>query len=108
MGLPLVGTSDAHYLTKADAKAHDVLLCVNMGKTFDDPNRMKFDTEDFYIRSPEEMYAVMPAHSEALKQTALIAESVEEFYKSAGIGCAQARCRWCCGHPVDAAVFWQL
>ena len=89
MGLPLVGTSDANYLTKADAKAHDVLLCVNMGKTFDDPNRMKFDTEDFYIRSPEEMYAVMPAHSEALKQTALIAESVEEFYKSAGIGVRQ-------------------
>ncbi len=89
MGLPLVATSDAHYLTKEDAKAHDILLCVNMGKTFDDPKRMKFDTEDFYIRSPEEMYAVMPAHHEAIKQTAAIAESVEEFYKSAGIGTRQ-------------------
>ena len=89
MGLPLVGTSDAHYLTKEDAKAHDVLLCVNMGKTFDDPNRMRFETEEFYIRSPAEMYAVMPAHSEALKQTALIAEGVEDFYKSAGIGTRQ-------------------
>jgi DNA polymerase-3 subunit alpha len=88
-GLPLVATSDAHYLMKEDAKAHDILLCVNMGKTFDDPNRMRFETEDFHVRTPEEMYACMGEYSEALKRTAEIAESVEEFYKSAGIGTRQ-------------------
>ena len=66
MGLPLVATSDAHYLTREDAAAHDVLLCINTGKTLDDPNRMKFETEQFYVRSPEEMYAAMPGHEEAL------------------------------------------
>lgn len=89
LGLPLVGTSDAHYLMKEDAKAHDILLCVNMGKTFDDPNRMRFESEDFHVRTPDEMYAVMPQHAEALKRTTEIAESVEEFYKSAGIGTRQ-------------------
>ena len=44
MGLPVVATSDAHYLTREDAPAHDVLLCINTGKTLDDPNRMKFET----------------------------------------------------------------
>ena len=59
-------TSDAHYLTQDDAPAHDVLLCINTGKTLDDPNRMKFETDQFYVRSPEEMYAAMPGHDEAL------------------------------------------
>ena len=44
LGLPLVATSDAHYLTRDDAAAHDVLLCINTGKTLDDPTRMRFDT----------------------------------------------------------------
>ena len=86
LGLPLVGTSDAHYLHKEDAKAHDVLLCVNMGKTFDDPNRMRFESEEFHVRGPEEMYAAMPAHSEALKRTFEIAERVEDHYKSLNFG----------------------
>ncbi len=89
MGLPMVATSDAHYLMKEDAKAHDILLCVNMGKTFDDPNRMRFETEDFHVRTPDEMYACMGEHAEALKRSAQIAETVEEFYKSAGIGTRQ-------------------
>lgn len=88
-GLPLVATSDAHYLTQEDAKAHDILLCVNTGRQFNDKNRMRFDTEDFYVRSPAEMYKVMPNHAEALKQSAAIAEKVEDFYKSAGIGTRQ-------------------
>ncbi|MDB5350192.1 MAG: DNA-directed polymerase PolC [Planctomycetota bacterium] len=86
MGLPLVATSDAHYLNSDDAKAHDVLLCVNMGKTFDDPNRMRFESEEFHVRSPEEMYAAMPEHAEALKRSAEIAEGVEDHYKSLNFG----------------------
>jgi DNA polymerase-3 subunit alpha len=86
LGLPLVGTSDAHYLTAADAKAHDVLLCVNMGKTVDDPNRMRFESEEFHVRSPDEMYAAMPGQEEALARTAEIAERVEDLYKSLNFG----------------------
>src|SRR6516225_4259280 len=56
MGLPVVATSDAHYLTRDDAPAHDVLLCINTGKTLDDPNRMKFETSEFFVRGPDEMY----------------------------------------------------
>ena len=52
MGLPLVATSDAHYLTREDAAAHDVLLCINTGKTIDDPTRMRFETEEFYRPQP--------------------------------------------------------
>jgi DNA polymerase-3 subunit alpha len=89
MGLPMVATSDAHYLQKGDAPAHDILLCVNMGKLHKDPTRMRFDSTDYHFRTPEEMYAAMPQHAEALKQSAAIAESVEEYYKSAGIGTRQ-------------------
>jgi DNA polymerase-3 subunit alpha len=77
MGLPLVGTSDAHYLTRDDAAAHDVLLCINTGKTLDDPSRMRFETQEFFVRSPEEMYAAMPGHDEALAVTVKIAERVD-------------------------------
>ena len=52
MGLPVVATSDAHYLTRDDAAAHDVLLCINTGKTVDDPTRMRFETEEFYRPQP--------------------------------------------------------
>src|SRR4051794_16217994 len=77
MGLPLVATSDAHYLTREDAAAHDVLLCINTGKSLDDPNRMRFETEEFFLRSPEEMYAAMPGHDEALAASLRIAERVD-------------------------------
>ncbi len=77
MGLPLVATSDAHYLTREDAEAHDVLLCINTGKTIDDPDRMRFDTQEFYVRGPEEMYAAMPGFEDALARTAAIADSVD-------------------------------
>ena len=52
MGLPLVATSDAHYLTRDDAAAHDVLLCIHTGKTVDDPTRMRFETQEFYRPQP--------------------------------------------------------
>jgi len=86
MGLPLVATSDAHYLTQDDAQAHDILLCINTGKTVDDPNRMKFENDQFHVRSPEEMYAAMPGHEEALATSVRIAELVEENYKSLNLG----------------------
>jgi len=77
MGLPLVATSDAHYLTREDAPAHDVLLCINTGKTFNDPTRMRFETDEFFIRSPEEMYRAMPGHEDALKRSADIAARID-------------------------------
>jgi DNA polymerase-3 subunit alpha len=86
MGLPLVGTSDAHYLTREDAAAHDVLLCISTGKTLDDPKRWRFGTEEYFVRSPEEMYAAMPGHEEALATSARIAEMVEPNYDSLGLG----------------------
>src|SRR5262249_12394031 len=86
LGLPVVATSDAHYLTRDDAAAHDVLLCINTGKTLDDPNRMKFETQEFYLRSPDEMYEAMPGHEEALAASVRIAELVEPNYESFGLG----------------------
>jgi DNA polymerase-3 subunit alpha len=86
MGLPVVATSDAHYLTREDAPAHDVLLCINTGKTVDDPTRMKFDTQEFFLRSPDEMYDAMPGHDEALAMSARIAELVEPNYETLGLG----------------------
>src|SRR5262245_16989581 len=86
MGLAGVATSDAHYLTRDDAAAHDVLLCINTGKTLDDPTRMRFETEEFFVRSPEEMYAAMPGHDEALAASARIAAAVEPHYESLGLG----------------------
>lgn len=73
-GIPLVATNDAHYLTKADARMQDVLMCVQMGKTVDDPARMRFETDEFYIKSEAEMAALFPDHPEAIENTARIAE----------------------------------
>ena len=73
-GLPLVVTNDAHYLRRADAKMQDVLLCVQTGKTVDDPNRMKFGTEEFYLKSEEELKALFPGCEEAFENTQRIAD----------------------------------
>ena len=73
-GLPLVVTNDAHYLRKEDAAMQDVLLCVQTGKTVDDENRMKFQTEEFYLKSEEELRRMFPNCSEAFENTAKIAE----------------------------------
>ena len=73
-GLPMVVTNDAHYITREDAKMQDVLMCIQMQKTVDDPDRMKFETEEFYIKSEEEMEALFPEDREALDNTAKIAE----------------------------------
>ncbi len=73
-GLPLIVSNDAHYLRKSDAKMQDVLLCVQTGKTVDDPNRMRFQTEEFYLKSEEEMLTLFPGCREALENTQRIAD----------------------------------
>ena len=72
--LPLVVTNDAHYLRKEDAAMQDVLLCVQTGKTVDDENRMKFQTEEFYLKSEEELRQLFPGSDAAFENTAAIAE----------------------------------
>ena len=73
-GLPLVVTNDAHYLRKEDAEAHDVLLCIQTGKTVDDENRMRYEPQNFYLRSTEEMAALFPDYPDAIENTGKIAE----------------------------------
>lgn len=77
MGLPLVATSDAHYLNSEDADAHDVLLCVSTRALRSDERRMRFDTSEFHVRSPEEMYAAFPGHEEAVARSQEIADRVD-------------------------------
>ncbi len=73
-GIPLVATNDAHYIQKKDAQMQDILMCIQMGKTLDDPGRMKFETNEFYIKSEEEMAALFPDYPEAMENTAKIAD----------------------------------
>ena len=73
-GLPLVVSNDAHYLRKEDAAMQDVLLCIQTGKTVDDTNRMKFQTEEFYLKSEDELRQLFPNCEEAFENTAKIAE----------------------------------
>ena len=87
----MVATSDAHYLTQDDYQAHDVLLCINTGKTVDQPlDKPRFVADDgklsdqFHVRSPDEMYAVIPGHEEALAMSARIAERIEPNYAAWG------------------------
>lgn len=74
-GIPLVATNDAHYLRREDARAHEVLLCIQTGKKITDEDRMRFSTDDFYIKSPAEMQALFRNVPEALENTVKIADS---------------------------------
>src|SRR6476620_4366272 len=74
LGLPLVATNDLHYTKPEDATAHAALLCVQSGSTLMDPNRFKFDAEDFYLKSPAEMRRVWRELPEACDNTLLIGE----------------------------------
>ncbi|KPU43443.1 DNA polymerase III subunit alpha [Oxobacter pfennigii] len=69
LDIPLVCTNDIHYINREDAKAHEVLLCIQTGKTIDDEDRMKFQTQEFYLKSPEEMYDLFGYVPEALTNT---------------------------------------
>jgi DNA polymerase-3 subunit alpha len=77
MGIPLVATSDVHYVHREDAEAQDILLCVNTGKFRSDSKRMRMETNEFFLRSPEEMYAAFPDQEEALRRTQEIADAVD-------------------------------
>ncbi|MCL2197477.1 MAG: DNA polymerase III subunit alpha [Defluviitaleaceae bacterium] len=73
-GLPLVATNDVHYIDKNDAEAQDILLCVQTGKTVQDEKRMSMSTDQFYLKTPEEMYAHFSHVPQALENTKLIAD----------------------------------
>ncbi|HEY6554333.1 MAG TPA: DNA polymerase III subunit alpha, partial [Vicinamibacteria bacterium] len=81
-GLPLVATNDAHYLLKDDAHAHDVLLCIGTGKKVQDQDRFRFDSEEFYLKSGEEMARVFPDHPQALANTLRVAEMCDFSLKA--------------------------
>ncbi|MBW3084391.1 DNA polymerase III subunit alpha [Austwickia sp. TVS 96-490-7B] len=74
LSLPLVATNDLHYTDAADAKAHAALLCVQSGSTIMDPNRFKFDADEFYLKTPEQMRHLWREFPEACDNTLLIAE----------------------------------
>ena len=73
-GIPLVVTNDCHYLTPEDAQAHDILLCIQTGKTVSDANRMKFGSNQFYLKTGPEMLHIFGAIPEAVRRTVEIAE----------------------------------
>ena len=73
-GIPLVATNDSHYLCEDDARAHDVLVCVQTGKTLQDPNRLKFHGNQFFVKSAEEMGRVFKDRPQLLSRTLAIAE----------------------------------
>ena len=77
MGLPLVATCDCHYIRREDAEAQDVLLCINTGKFRTDTNRMKMEGDQFYLRSPEEMYTTFHGLEETVSRSQQIADSVD-------------------------------
>ena len=74
LGIPLVATNDSHYTHKDDAEAHDILLCIQTGKELSDEARMKFDTDEFYLKSPEEMRSAFVAYPQAVENTLMVAE----------------------------------
>ena len=74
LGLPLAATNDCHYLKQEDAEAHEVLLCIQTGKTIEDSDRMRFGTDQFYFRSPDEMIRLFSYCPEAIENTVKIAE----------------------------------
>ncbi len=77
-GIPPVATNDAHYLTRDDAPAQDVLLCIGMGKTLNDSKRMRFYNSEFYVKSPSEMSEAFRSWSaEAVRNTVAVADRVE-------------------------------
>ena len=77
LGIPLVGTNDCHYLKKDDARPHDVMLCLQTGKTLNDTNRMKFDTDQLYVKSCEEMDGAFGEFPNAVSNTCRVAEQCD-------------------------------
>ena len=78
LNIGLVATNDVHYIEKEDWEAHDVLLCIQTKKTLADPKRMKFDTHEFYMKSGDEMAELFHYVPEAISNTRVIADKIEE------------------------------
>ncbi|MFZ9213292.1 MAG: DNA polymerase III subunit alpha, partial [Candidatus Nanopelagicales bacterium] len=84
--IPLVATNDLHYTYEADAASHEVLLCVGTRTTLSDPNRFKFDAQDFYLKTPAQMRELWKDYPEACDNTLLIAERCEiKFQEGANL-----------------------
>ena len=81
LGIPLVATNDVHYINQSDSKAHDILMCIQTGKTVDDENRRRYPSDQFYLKSPEEMWNMFSYVPEALENTVKIAEECNFDYK---------------------------
>jgi len=77
IGLPTVATNDCHYLHREDAKAHEVLLCIQTGKVLSDESRWRFDTDELYVKTPEEMALAFGADSEPIRNSVEIARRVD-------------------------------
>ena len=74
LGVGLIATNDVHYLTHDDVEAHDVLCCISTRAKVSEENRFKFDSDQFYLKSPAEMAAALPAYREALENTLRVAD----------------------------------
>ncbi|HEX4202771.1 MAG TPA: DNA polymerase III subunit alpha [Ktedonobacteraceae bacterium] len=87
MGLPLVATNDLHYVNQPDARAHEILLCVQTGSNLNNPKRFKFDGDEFFLRSPDQMLQLFPDLPDALLNTVRLAEQceVDPFAHKAGL-----------------------
>ena len=77
LSLPLVATSDAHYADREDAEAQDIMLCINTGKFRTDSTRMRMDGNEYFIRTPDEMYEAFPDHADAVARSQEIADQVD-------------------------------
>ena len=111
-GIPLVATNDAHYLTREDSAMQDALICIQTGKLLEDENRMRFETDEFYLKSEEEMRALFPNQPDAIDNTHKIAEMcnlefefgryhLPEFKLPAGHGDATAYFEQLCWEGFD-------
>ena len=80
-GIPLVATNDVHYIYQKDSEAHDVLMCIQTGKTIDDTNRRRYPSDQFYLKSQEEMWDIFSFVPEALENTRKIAEECNFDYE---------------------------
>src|SRR5216684_267926 len=85
VGLQIVATNDSHYLEKSDAFAHEVLLCIGTGKTLGDERRMKFYSDDFYVKGPDEMRRVFSAYPQAVENTIRIADRINTKFDDSGL-----------------------
>ncbi|WP_420852323.1 DNA polymerase III subunit alpha [Oceanirhabdus seepicola] len=81
LDIPLICTNDVHYIKREDSVAHDTLLCIQTGKTVDDENRMRFPSDEFYLKSPDEMKNLFSDIPEALENTVKIAEKCNFDYE---------------------------